>query len=218
MWVLFARHRPKREMANYAIAASREPLRALSGLMDEGPMPHVPDETLLKQFIAGDRHALEELAHRYEVALLGLACGLLNGRRELAMDVVQETWLRVIRYGRSFNGRSSVKTWLYRITINQCRNHKAAKRALALSSAETLEANQSEAYEPAERAETNHELRRVLHQLGPAKRNVVLLCYHAGMTHEQAAEVLGIPLGTLKSRLHAALKELRAALAEEVPA
>ncbi|MCH8805838.1 MAG: hypothetical protein IH986_07100, partial [Planctomycetes bacterium] len=76
----------------------------------------ISDEQLLERFVKRkDRTALAALAQRHERALLGLAGGLLGGRRELACDAVQETWLRVIRYGESFNGRSSFKTWLYRI-------------------------------------------------------------------------------------------------------
>lgn len=171
------------------------------------------DEQLLKRFVGGDRDALGELAARYETALLGLACGLLNGRRDLAMDVVQETWMRVIRYGRSFNGRSSVKTWLYRVTVNQCKNLRMKRRVPRLEDDQQSEEAPQDLIET---EETGQELREALDRLGPLKRSVILLCYHNGMTHEQAAEILEIPLGTLKSRLHAALTELRAALAEEV--
>lgn len=79
------------------------------------------DEQLLKAFTRGDRAALGELAKRHERALLNLAWGML-GSRERAVDAVQETWLRVIRYAAGFNGNSSVRTWLYRIAVNQCRS------------------------------------------------------------------------------------------------
>ena len=80
------------------------------------------DEKLLGAFVKGDQAALGELARRHECSLLGLAGGLLGGGSAAACDAVQETWVRVIRYGHSFNGRSSFKTWLYRITINRCRD------------------------------------------------------------------------------------------------
>ena len=85
------------------------------------------DEQLLKNFAAGERAALGDLACRYELPLLGLAAGLLDGRRHLALDAVQETWLRVIRFAGNFNGRSSFKTWLYRIAINQCHSLRMAQ-------------------------------------------------------------------------------------------
>src|SRR5262249_29261237 len=97
------------------------------------------DEQLLKRFAKGERNALGELARRYELPLLGLACGMLGGRRDLAMDAVQETWMRVIRFHSNFNGRSSVKTWLYRIAINQCRNVQAMNNRANLSEVDDTE-------------------------------------------------------------------------------
>jgi RNA polymerase sigma-70 factor (ECF subfamily) len=174
------------------------------------------DEQLLEAFLTGQRKALAELARRYERPLLGLASGLLGGRRDLACDAVQETWLRVIRFGRQFMGRSSFKTWLYRIGINQCRSLQAVR--VVPNDGEALKNTSFGSGGPAEAvavADQNHTLRRAVATLDSDRRLVVLLCYHSGMTHEQAAEILGIPLGTLKSRLHAALTELRAALSAE---
>ncbi|MHC4137655.1 MAG: RNA polymerase sigma factor, partial [Planctomycetota bacterium] len=98
--------------------------------------PNATDEQLLSAFVDGDREALGELARRHEQALLGLARGLLGGQSASALDAVQETWMRVIRYGSSFNGRSTVKTWLYRIAVNRCRDLRAT-RQLGMQAAET---------------------------------------------------------------------------------
>lgn len=168
---------------------------------------HGPDESLLASFTRGDRGALAALAERHERSMLGLARGLLGGRRDLAMDAVQETWVRVIRFAAGFQGRSSVKTWLYTILVNQCRAMRGARRdAGALP--ETLAAG-------GDGRPGDEKLHAALDGLGDAGREVVLMCYHAGLTHETAAEVLGVPLGTVKSRLHGALRELRAVLATE---
>ena len=159
---------------------------------------------------------LAELARRYEGPLLGLASGLLGGHERLARDAVQETWLRVIRFGGGFGGRSSFKTWLYRIAINQCRSLQQAEPVdRPLSVVETEPSTESPPDAAALMAEDNDRLRKIVGELGDEKALVLLLCYHEGMTHEQAAEVLGIPLGTLKSRLHAALKVLRGRLSSE---
>jgi RNA polymerase sigma factor (sigma-70 family) len=178
------------------------------------------DEQLLAELAAGKRTGLEQLARRYERPLLGLAAGVLQGRSDLACDAVQETWVRVIRFAGSFNGRSSVKTWLYRIALNQCRNLLSAGAAAALASArddrrappEPAVANPSSAVADSERLDC---LRAAVGRLDPDKRAVLLLCYHQGLTHEQAAEILEIPVGTLKSRLHAALRDLRERLNAE---
>jgi RNA polymerase sigma-70 factor (ECF subfamily) len=170
------------------------------------------------------REALSELAGRYERSLLGLACAILDGREDLAMDAVQETWVRVIRFAGGFGGRSGVKTWLYRIAINQCRtlrwtladgNQEFAPESEGRIERESGREDRNGLNPPAvvERSESMRDLHRAVARLGDAKRELVLMCYHGEMTHADAAAVLEIPVGTLKSRLHSALTQLRGALA-----
>ena len=183
-------------------------------------LPSFRDEQLIARFARqGDQSALGELARRYERDLLGLACGVLGGRQDLAVDAIQETWVRVIRFGSSFTGRSSFKTWLYRIAINQCRNIRKKSNANDQANAIDEEAIERTAEERlVEKIETNHRLQRAVDDLNDDRRMVLLLCYHREMTHELAAEILEIPLGTLKSRLNSALNELRQKLAVEIEA
>ncbi|MBU0617401.1 MAG: sigma-70 family RNA polymerase sigma factor [Planctomycetes bacterium] len=175
------------------------------------------DEDLLRAFARGRKAALAELARRYERPLLGFAHGLLRGGDDrVACDVVQETWLRVIRYADSFDGRSGFKTWLYRIAINQCRSVWSARPEPVSSEAVTARADPGAGPDrQAQDGELADHVRLAVAQLPPEQRLVVLLCYHSNMRHEQAAEILEIPLGTLKSRLHAALRELRERLSAE---
>ena len=124
--------------------------------------------------------------------------------------------MRVIRYGHSFNGRSSAKTWLYRITVNRCRD---------IRSGTTPDPRPNPRPQPAVECpdpgqlpmleERDDALYEAVGRLSDTGRELVLLCYHDGLTHKQAAEVLEIPLGTLKSRLHAALEQLREHLCSE---
>ncbi len=180
------------------------------------------DENLLSEFVGGRRAALGELARRYETALLGLASGILGGRRELAKDAVQETWIRVIRFGGQFNGRSSFKTWLYRIAVNQCRTLSSADRAsrdLGEGPVDVADAGQDPGPEGnLIVVERDERLRREMARLPDDRCLVLLLCYHEGLTHSQASEILAIPVGTLKSRLNAALTELRSRLRPETDA
>jgi RNA polymerase sigma-70 factor (ECF subfamily) len=174
-------------------------------------MDTTPDEALLAQFLKGDTAALGELARRYERPLLGLAAALLDGRTDMAADAIQETWVRVIRFGSRFNARSAFKTWLYRIAINQCRTAKKRATDSPGSAGESvrLPTPQDEALD-----DLPH-LRDALRALAPDRRIIILLCYHRGMTHEQAADILGTPVGTLKTRRRAAMTELRAKLHAE---
>jgi RNA polymerase sigma-70 factor (ECF subfamily) len=166
------------------------------------------DEELLRAFARGDRSGLEALAVRYERALLDLALAQL-GSRDMAVDVVQEVWLRVIRYAGTFNGRSSVKTWLYRVAINQCRS-AIASRPIDSPGSSGLSTDATD--DPARRAADSDDcerIRRLVETLSPPLRETVLLCYTHGFTHAEAARVMGIPVGTVKSRVNAALEQLR---------
>jgi RNA polymerase sigma-70 factor (ECF subfamily) len=189
------------------------------------------DESLLKSFTRGDLLALDLLARRHEGALLALARGVL-GCDDLARDAVQESWLRVIRHAKGFVGTSSVRTWLYRIVINRCldlaRNRlraAASERANPTTSHSTNSHSTNphsanppsttlDAFESASARERIERLRAHLRQLPEGDRVIILLCYQDRVGHAAAAEILGIPIGTLKSRLHAALLRLRALAAQ----
>ena len=174
----------------------------------------VGDERLLARFVSGDDAALGELANRYEGPLLGVCYSML-GDRSLAMEAVQDTWLRVVRHGRTYDGRASVKTWLYQIAMNRCRD---IGRRVSASRAREAEHDRREADLRSARdgASAVHSmddrLVRAVQALDEPLREAVVLCYHRGLTHRQAAEVLGVPMGTVKSRLNSALTKLRSAL------
>jgi RNA polymerase sigma-70 factor (ECF subfamily) len=175
------------------------------------------DEQLLSDFVRGRRDALGELARRYESALLGLASGVLGGSESLACDAVQETWVRVIRFAGRFNGRSGFKTWVYRIAINQCRSLRlTGGRASTVLTDGAAEGSAAAGDDPVVASERADRLRAAVALLPVEKQEVLLLCYHEGLTHEEAADVLELPIGTLKSRLHGALESLRRTLSPEV--
>jgi len=175
-------------------------------------MPDDPDLSLLQRFARGDNAALGELARLYEHSLLGLALGI-TGNRELARDAVQDTWVRIIGGAAQFQGLSTVRTWMYRILINRAitLRQTATKRPALLLRPESLDA-----VPDAHSADDAEQVRVAMRELSPNHQLILVLCYHEGFSHEAAADVLGIPLGTLKSRLHAALTALRARLGAEV--
>lgn len=90
------------------------------------PRDRRDDDTLLDAILAGDESAFSELVTRYELGMLKMAQAFL-GDRTLAEEVVQETWLAFVRATRKFKRRSSVKTWLFGILLNQARK-QAARR------------------------------------------------------------------------------------------
>jgi len=175
-----------------------------------------PDLPLLQRFAAGDRAALGELAQRFEAPLMGLATGLLGPRQQLAADAVQDAWLRVIRSASTFQARSTVKTWLYRIVINRCHDLRSTRKTPAgpvLRLAEDADEPRPRTEQPTAEHDRLDPLRAALDRLKPDQRLLLLLCYHHDMTLTQAAQVLDIPVGTVKSRLHTALESLRKTLA-----
>ncbi len=164
------------------------------------------DLDLVKRIARRDVAALETLASRYEPMLLGLARGLLSNDFNTACDAVQDCWVRVIRSAKGFRGDCEVRTWLYRIVVNRC--HDLRARA-------SLSVNEETAPPAPLPTDSHAELRRAVDRLSHEQRLLVLLCYHSGLTHPQVADVLGIPEGTVKSRLNAALASLRRTLGEE---
>lgn len=206
-----------------------EPLGSLPGLIlgMAGELESLADIDLLRRYQRGDISALAELARRYELHLLGLASGLLDGRQDLARDCVQDCWLRVIKYGKGFDGRASFKTWLYRMVINRSRDLRERHKVVSLNgvpgrgdgaaphakeaswSSDAMAMAGPVGVDGANDVVDAEAIRRAVGRLSEGARLIVLLCYHRGMTHEVAAEILGIPVGTLKSRLHAGLGELR---------
>ncbi|MGH7131683.1 MAG: sigma-70 family RNA polymerase sigma factor [Phycisphaerales bacterium] len=191
--------------------------RSWDAIMDDGPELTKAGEdeaALVRAAGRGDGRALERLAARYELALLGLARALVGGREDVACDAVQDAWVRVMKSGRHFQGSSSVKTWLYRIVINRCADLR--KKMLAQSNGHAAAIETAAGAPTREADHPRHDgeaLQRAMASLDGERRLILILCYHAGMTHPQAADILDLPLGTLKSRLHAALEDLRTRLA-----
>lgn len=176
------------------------------------------DEQILERIAAGEHDALGELAQRYEAQLLGLARGLLGGSPTAAEDAVQEAWVRVLRGAGGFRGEAGVKTWLYRIVINRCRDiqRRERRRIVRETSFRLVGAGgaASETDVSGDAAERDRRLHASLRGLPVEQREAVLLCHHRGVTQAEAARVLGIPEGTLKSRVRTGLAALRKRLGD----
>ncbi len=137
---------------------------------------------------------------------------------ELAQDAAQETFISAQGAMKRFDGRSALGTWLLGIAHNHCRN-LARKKRIEMTFADTWMSDQAE--DGAERTLIDREaLRIALLKLSAEHREIVLMHEVEGLTYEEAASVLGVPVGTVKSRLHHAFLNLRKSLSgcEEVPA
>jgi RNA polymerase sigma-70 factor (ECF subfamily) len=177
------------------------------------------DEQLLERFVRGDVASLGLLAERCEASLVGLARSLLWGREDLARDAVQDAWVKVIRHAKGFRRGSGFRTWMYRIVINACHDvrQRHARAGAAGAWADAAEHGPRAGDEQADGGPAwarNGTLRGAVDELPDGQRLILMLGYHRDLTHTQIAEILDVPVGTVKSRLHAALTALRRRLGE----
>lgn len=187
------------------------------------------------QLVEGLRQATEEayetLITEYQRPVYHLVCRLLKDQEE-ACDVVQEVFLKIFRNIGSFRGQSSLKTWIYRITVNEAFNHRRwfgrhRKQEVGLEPDEpgtkcyndVLADPGRSPFERVAEGETSVLIQDALSRLNPAFRATVVLRDIEEMSYEEIAEVLQISLGTVKSRIlrgrEALRKELSARLHPE---
>jgi RNA polymerase sigma factor (sigma-70 family) len=186
-------------------------LRAVAGdgRAMRGEVVDRSDEALLAQVARGDEAALGEVYDRFGRVAYGLALRILRDER-LAEDAVQEAFLAVWRQAASFRpDRASARTWVltlvHRRAVDLVRREERRR-------AETLEPETepagSSAAEDAELRSRRLAVQRALAQLPDDQRRPIELAYYGGLTQSELAEQLGLPLGTIKSRMFAGLERL----------
>jgi RNA polymerase sigma-70 factor (ECF subfamily) len=177
------------------------------------------DRRLIADCLGGKRDAFGELVTRYQARLFNAALRLVQSPDDAA-DVVQDAFLSAYQALHAFKGDAEFFTWLYRIAFNTAISLKRKKRsAVSLDSqpGETgIDPNDpSEYVKPGaaiERSEDERQLSEAIARLSPEHREVLLLKDIEGLKYEDIAELLGVPIGTIRSRLHRARLELRALL------
>ncbi len=182
-----------------------------------------PDLDLIEAHRRGEKGAFDVLVKRHEARVWRLACRLL-GDSDAALDAAQEAFVKAWKALPRFKGESRFSTWLTRIAINQCRNELRRRRTvkhtqpLSLDAAprgaerppsETLAACGPEPWEVARGREVNRALEAALSDLEPDSREVLLLRDAEDLSYEEIAEILDVPLGTVRSRLHRARADVR---------
>jgi RNA polymerase sigma-70 factor (ECF subfamily) len=152
---------------------------------------------------AGDVRALEACYRVFGARVLRLCRNLLG--RERGEDAAQEVFVKVFERARSFSGRSSFSTWIYRVTVNHClhvRERELRRVSEPLSESSGVDAD------PFRGVDERESVERLLASLGPEHRDVLVLREVSGLDYREIAEVLGIPEGTVMSRLHRARRKL----------
>lgn len=179
----------------------------------------VMDSHWLEQCRAGDSLAIERLVQSYQQDVYRLALSILDDSDE-ADDVTQEVFLSALRALESFRGDASLKTWLFSITVNVCRTRLGRHKNLGrlqqiLQSLFHLRSEQAHPENEAMQNESDAALWRAIHALDDKHRIPIILRYYHDLPVAEIAETLGVPVGTVHSRLNHAREKLRTLLKEE---
>ncbi len=175
------------------------------------------DEQLVERAVGNNPEAFGEIVKRWERKIFALCFGMLN-REDEAKDAAQETFIAAFRNLKNFRGDAKVSSWLHRIAVNQCLTIKRRNKSRSESFIDDAESSNKIFFvapaktSPSQTTEQNERLkyiRRAVSSLPPELRQIVVMKEFEDMTFQEIAEVLEIPLSTVKSRLYTALKQLR---------
>ncbi len=181
------------------------------------------DSALIQAFQAGDSDVFDDLVLRHKDSVFNLCYRFLGDHQE-ANDSAQEIFIKVYRSLKKFRFKSSFSTWLYRIAVNTCKNrlksleYRLKKRMKRLDSLEmTARGNPSDEWvdkSPSpmaalENKERSHIIQEAINSLPETKKTMILLRDIEGLTYDEIADVTGLNLGTVKSKLARARSDLR---------
>lgn len=183
---------------------------------DAGPPS---DEQLLADFLAGDEAAFTTLVERHHVEVFQFAARFV-GPGAAAEDIVQDSFVQVYQSADSFDAARRFRPWLFTIAANKARDYlrgRGRRREVSISGGASIDEGSESSYldfladdTPApgvamQVEEQRLAVRRIIEQMPDALREVLLMAYYHRLSYKDIAESLSIPLGTVKSRLHAAV-------------
>lgn len=193
-----------------AMTAASDPRRA-----------HAADLELAERHRYGDPEAFSQVYRDYETTVYNLALRM-SGDPFDAADLTQEVFLRVYRHLGKFRGKSSLKTWIFRVALNHCRSRLKRRRQPEQwpleADGETEREIADERRGPVERTlawDAKRRVERALAQVPMPFREAVVLCDVEGMAYDEIAEVLGVRIGTVRSRIARGRRKLKEVLQEQ---
>jgi RNA polymerase sigma-70 factor (ECF subfamily) len=194
---------------------SQPPVKLTSSVDEKAPTPPlaIPDDAeLARRAAAGDGRAFHVLVDRHGQRLFRMAVSLVGTAND-AEDVLQEALAGAYRNLRTFEGRSSFKTWLTRILITQAakwrRDRRRIRRHGPMMAIDAVPEPSAAHPDPGEAAGRKMDVLAALKLLTEEHREVLVLREFDGLAYEEIAEVLGVPRGTVESRLHRARAEMK---------
>ena len=180
-----------------------------------------PDANLVSAILAGNREAFVQLVERYEKPLRTAARSRL-GREDWADDVVQETFLCLLKWLRTYDSRFGFRTWLWTVLLNQCTRHaqKQSRQAAgpldwpgsengSVSPAGFLASGETSPIDALLASESRGNLHALLSRLPQAQSDALRLRFFGGLKFQEIADMLGCPLNTALGRMHKAMTKLK---------
>jgi RNA polymerase sigma-70 factor (ECF subfamily) len=173
------------------------------------------DTQLIERTLGGETEAFNLLVHRWERHIYGLTLRML-GRDEEARDATQETFLSAYRNLSKFRGEAKFSSWIYRIALNICNTKLRGRPRGAISldverdeNGFEVAADSTDLSSGIQQEQIARHVRRALQGLPPEMRQVIIMKEYEGLKFSEIAEILGIPLSTVKTRMYTGLAELR---------
>lgn len=168
----------------------------------------VPDQELIQRVVTRqDQHAFSQLVLRYQSQLRVWARRLCDGDSHMADDLAQEAFIKAYKALSAFRAESKFSTWLYRILFNIAANRWRNKKIqwAELDENEDIEAEHSEI----DHYHAKKDLSAAMELLSQAQKMAIALCFEEGFSHDEAAQIMGVPLGTLKTHVNRAKQKLQ---------
>jgi RNA polymerase sigma-70 factor (ECF subfamily) len=173
------------------------------------------DSQIIERTLGGEPEAFNMLVRRWERHIYSLTLRML-GRDEEAKDATQETFLSAYRNLSKFRGEAKFSSWIYRIALNVCNTRLRSRQKTSVSLEEQREmtgfelaAEDRELGSEIQQEQIARHVRRALQGLPAEMRQVIIMKEYEGLKFAEIAEVLGVPLSTVKTRMYTGLSELR---------
>lgn len=159
------------------------------------------DQELIGRVVSGDNQAFDEIMRIHQDRVFSVCLRIVSDR-ELALDATQDTFLTVYRKAGQFKGNSALGTWIYRIAVNTCYDQiRKTKRKRSAPLPDHLDPSDPSAQEAIDSAALRPEIEEALASIPVEFRAAVILSDIEGMSLPETARILGVPVGTVKSRL-----------------
>ncbi|MGA2914520.1 MAG: sigma-70 family RNA polymerase sigma factor [Sedimentisphaerales bacterium] len=177
------------------------------------------EKELLHRYVSGDKDAFREIVTRYKDPLYAFLRRFLN-QQQLVEEAFQETFLQLYRSRASFDESKPLRPWLFTIAANKAKDvlrKQQREDTISISTmaepaestiddvVNSLKSYETTPYDEAEKAERAEKVRQIINNMPANLREILLLAYFEQFSYKQMAEILSIPIGTVKSRLHTAI-------------